>query len=429
MKPSAQPAPVSQEAAFLDYVERLRKNTSGRRAMHVRLSALSPYNRRDHRLRIAISAFDHLITTFDASVFRLFDDDVVVICSGATVANMDEAVLHLRYLFSEDPLLKYDEKGRKPFCDWYDLEKDYDKFLRLAEVTLGRRERQEAEKNNPNLIQDELQDTQPNRPLDPQNLAVIAAGIAQTDISTMIRQQPICAMTSDRKPAAVYSEIYTSIESLRRTFMPNINLYADPWLFQHLTQHLDRQVLNYLSHADPNVLAKPFSLNLNISTLISPHFQEFDAVLSKQARRGIVIELQLIDIYANLANFLFARDLLRERGYRFCLDGMSHFSLPLVGREELGVDLVKLFWSADLGEQLEGPRAEMLREAARKLGCERIILARCDTERALEFGQSLGITLYQGYLLDLMLTGGKSNKKSVRATSDAPVRQRAGKRG
>ncbi|MEE8188001.1 MAG: hypothetical protein V3T80_02220 [Kiloniellales bacterium] len=427
MKPSAQPAPISQEVAFLDYVERLKKFTSGRRAVLVRLSALRPYNRRDHHLRIAVTTFEHLIKAFEGTVFRLFDDDLVVICNGATVADMDEAVLHLRYLFSDDPLLKYDEDGRKPFCEWYDLEKDYGKFLHVARETLDRCERQEAEETMPELIEDS-QDSQPSHPLDPHNLAVIETAIAQADLSTMIRQQSICAMTSDRKPEAVYSEIYTSIESLRRTLMPTINLYANPWLFQDLTQHLDRRVLNYLSHVDRNVLAKPFSLNLNISTLISPHFLDFDDVLNKQARRGIVIELQLIDIYADLANFLFARDFLRERGYRFCLDGMSHFSLPLIDREKLGVDLVKLFWSADLGDQLDGPRGEFLREAARKVGCERIILARCDSEHALEFGQSLGITLYQGHLLDHMLTEGVSRDESARALSDALARHRVASR-
>ena len=156
------------------------------------------------------------------------------------------------------------------------------------------------------------------------------------------------------------------------------------------------RVLAYLTHLDSSALPQAFSLNLNVSTLISPQFLDFDETLSKRTRSGVVIELQLIDIYSDLGNYLFARDFLRERGYKFCLDGMSHLSLPLVTRGDLGVDLVKLFWGADMAEQLNGPHGEALREAVRKMGSERLILAHCDSEQALEFGLSLGITLYQG---------------------------------
>ncbi len=232
-------------------------------------------------------------------------------------------------------------------------------------------------------------------------------------------------MTSDRKPAAVYSEIFTSIESLRRTLLPNIDIYANRWLFQDLTQHLDMRVLAYLSRLGSNALPQAFSLNLNISTLISPQFLDFDETLSKRARSGVVIELQLIDIYSDLGNYLFVRDFLRERGYKFCLDGMTHLSLPLVNREALGGDLVKLFWGADMAEQLDGPHGETLREAVRGIGSERLILARCDSEQALEFGLSLGITLYQGFLLDRMLSKDRPREESARAMSDALARHRA----
>ena len=107
---------------------------------------------------------------------------------------------------------------------------------------------------------------------------------------------------------------------------------------------------------------------------------------------------------------------------------MSHLSLPLVTRGDLGVDLVKLFWGADMAEQLNGPHGEALREAVRKMGSERLILAHCDSEQALEFGLSLGITLYQGYLLDTMLSKDRTRTASARTMSDALARQRAANR-
>ncbi len=141
MKPSAQTAQMSQEAALLDYVARLQKHKSGRRAVHIRLSNLRPYNRRDHHLRIATSSFERLVGDFEGMISQLFNDDLVVICKGASIADMDKPVLHLRYLFSDDPLLKNDEEGRKPFCDWFDLENDYPRLYKRAEWLVKERER------------------------------------------------------------------------------------------------------------------------------------------------------------------------------------------------------------------------------------------------------------------------------------------------
>jgi hypothetical protein len=46
------------------------------------------------------------------------------------IEKIDDAVLRLRYLFSEDPLAQYaDEAGDVGFCTWYLLERDYTRFL------------------------------------------------------------------------------------------------------------------------------------------------------------------------------------------------------------------------------------------------------------------------------------------------------------
>ena len=422
-----------QEAALLDFVERLRKFTKGRRAVHLRLSRLRPYNRRAHHLRIAATPFDRLVRDYDSALFRLFNDDLVVICNGASVADIDHAVLHLRYLFSEDPFLKNDEDGDTRFCVWFDLEEDYLDLLNLAQRMVSaqtqhaQRKNKRSDKGPSSKTEEEKGEETPQRPLDPPNLAVLEQAIAQADLSTIIRRQPICAVVRDRKPEPVYYEIYTSIASLRETLMPDIDMQANQWLFQDLTKHLDRRMISYLAQDDAT-LRQAFSVNLNVSTLLSPEFLDFDEALSSTTRGGIVIELQLFDVYADLGNFLFARDFLHERGYKFCLDGMTHLSLPLINREELGFDLVKLQWSPDLFDQLHGFRGTGLRQAAQDMGAERLILNRCDSEQALEVGESLGITLYQGHLLDEMLSNNITRRDTIEALTDALGRHRAAAR-
>lgn len=426
MRATVPTAPMNQEAALLDFVRRLRKFKAGRRAVHVRLSQLRPYHRRRQHLRIAVTIFDRLVVDYEAVVFQMYNDDLVVICNGASIADIDRSILHLRYLFADDPLLKKEERGFLPFCEWYDLSVNYEATLRMAHEMVDARARHEADAaaSRP----DAAQERRPTMPLDPASLAVLESALAQADLTTMILRQPVCAVSVDRKPEPVFLEIYTSIESLRRTLMPDVDLHANISLFQDLTRHLDRRMIAYLAHNDDDMLRRAFSLNLNVSTLLSDVFLAFDKA-HNNGKRSIVIELQLTDIFADLGSYFFARDFLRERGYRFCLDGVTHLSLPLVDRDRLGFDLVKIFWNADLADRLTGTDADQLRQAAARVGSERLILARCDSELALDIGDTLGITLYQGHLLEEMLTRRMTRVRSIKTLADALARHRAAARG
>jgi len=433
---------MDREAALLDFVERLRKFKAGRRAVHIRMSKLQPYNRRSHHMRIAGRAFDPLVRDFDAAVFRLFNHDIVVICNGADVADMDSSVLRLRYLFAEDPFVKNDEEGGIEFCAWFDLEDDYPELCDLAKrMVSARAQHEQQRKERSNSDSKKLHAPDPysqnpvetleeaeKKPLDPSHLAAIQSAIAQADLSTIVRQQPICAMARDRKPAPAFKEIFTSIAMLCETLMPDVDVQANPWLFQDLTRHLDLRMISYLAQNGETTRGQPFSVNFNVSTLLTPEFLDLDDQLNKGTRGGIVIELQLFDVYADLGNFLFARDFLHERGYRFCLDATTHMSLPLIDRAALGFDLVKLLWSSDLADQFRGSRGQALRSAVENVGVERLILARCDSEQALEAGEALGITLYQGYLLDQMLARNVTRQDKVEALADALTRHRAASR-
>ena len=65
----------------------------------------------------------------------------------------------------------------------------------------------------------------------------------------------------------------------------------------------------------------------------------------------MVIELQPIDIFSDMGAYMFARDFMRERGYRIALDGLNHQILQFIDREQLGFDLLKLIWSPEMVEE------------------------------------------------------------------------------
>ena len=429
MRHAARQQQPHEEQALLDYARRLDKFRVGRRAIHVHLSRLRPYNRRRHHLRIAASAFEPMVQVHDGALFRLFNGDMILVCKNASVAGLDDCVLRLRYLFSEDPLLTGREEPGQEFCNWYDLETSYEKFVSLAEQIVEARARADTAQGNGREGDQEKQPEEPPAPLDPPHLAAIIKAIAQADLSSVLRRQPVCAVAGDAKPEPIFHEVYVSVEDLRVNLLPSHDILSNRWLFQELTRHLDGRMLAMLTHNDGRLLDQAFSINLNVETVLSHDFVEFDKALNSVAQRTIVVELQLLDVFGDIGSFIFARDFLRGRGYKICLDGTTHVSLPFVDRERLGFDLIKLQWSSDLADQTTGARSESLREAIALQSPERLILSRSDSETALEFGRSLGVTLFQGYHLDHLLVSAMAPEDVARTLGDAKSRHRAATRG
>jgi hypothetical protein len=393
---------ISQEAALLNYAERLDRHRARRIAVQIHLSRLQGHNRREHHVRVAVNTFEELVKQFDGQIFHLMNHDIVFVCKGARAEAVDEAVLKLRYLFSEDPLTRLaDDQTGGGFCTWYLLAQDYDAFLSMARRVheLGEAHRAESRRLQ-GLAQREQRVVK--RPLAPADLARLVEALANTDISSMVRGQEICAMTATDAPQPVFRELYVSIDDLEETLLPGVSLTADPWLFQHLTQVLDRRMLAHVLKEEQGGQAS-FSLNLNVATVLSGDFQRFDQGIGLGVRGRLVIEVQQVDIVADMAAYLFARDYLRERGYKICLDGLTHLTLPLVERERLGIDLIKLAWNGEAWPSMRPEALGDLERHIRAVGRARIILTRCDSEGALDLGQRLGISLFQGRYVDYLL--------------------------
>jgi EAL domain-containing protein (putative c-di-GMP-specific phosphodiesterase class I) len=389
-----------------DYTARLARHAEGRRAVHVHLSGLSPHNRREHHLRIAIDCFVSLIKKFKGQIFLLENDDLIFVCKGATVAAIDDAILKLRFVFREDPLADgADDDDGARFCTWYDLEREYGEFkAAVARMTAADGPHQRSQWPSEDRGKDRHA-APPGDPLDPQKLAQIENALMTMDITKLVRRQPVCVITRERLPSPVFCELYVSIAELRRVLMPDVDPMSDRWLFQHLTTVLDRRILALLPDLEAT-MPTPVSININIPTLLSPEFLTFDARIHGNAKKTILFELQNIDVFGDVAAYLFARDFLHQRNYRICLDGLTCFSFPLIDRKKLGVDMLKLYWSAEMGEEGNNERRAKLAEAVALAGPSRVVLSRCDDQEAISVGRTVGITMFQGRYVDHQLRGG-----------------------
>ncbi len=404
------PPPSGQEAALLDYASRLANHKKGRRAVHVRLSRLSPGNRLEHHLRIVINTFEPLLRKFNGQLFRLWNNDLIVGVKDAGIADIDDYIVKLRFLFSEDPALLLEEAKNEPFCVWHDIELDYPAFLGLANNVgadaAKHRQRMMATAPAPgNGLKQPLHPSveEAGSALTPLLLDRFEASLRSIDLRTMIVRQMICTLPEDAGPKPVMCEHFVSIRGLQNKLLPGIDCLSDRWLFQHLSQSLDYRMLAALPEIVKST-SVPITLNINVSTILSPEFLKFDAAIRRITRQTIILELQSVDLFADMGAYMFARDFVHDRGYGIALDGLNPLTFPLMDRAKLKLDFEKIIWSPEICRDSNPERRAIFVQAVKQGGSTRIILCRCDDQDAIDFGSELGIRLFQGRHLDRLLS-------------------------
>ena len=393
---------LSDEEILLDYAQRLERHRVGWYAVEINVSLLRPHHQRPQHRRIISKTLEPLIKQFDAGIYTIANNNVIILVKGASIADIDACLLRVKYLFSEDPLLaaRNGRRGEDEFCTWYDLEIDYDTFLaRVRAINIERDENQAAAINRMQAARRR----RANATLDPNNLQVLERAIERADLANVLRRQEICALVPGSRPAPIFHEIFFSMRYLADTVLPGYDVTSDKWLFQHLSKVLDRRMLALVSQREYRELLRHASLNLTLATVTGSEFLEFDRVSNGKDRGVMSIELPAIEVFAEPGDYLFARDFLKERGYKLTVDGVPHLMLPLIDRDLLGFDLVKVTWTPALADHARGKYAGDLREAIRRIGRERVILCRVGTDQAIATGESLGISLFQGRMIDNML--------------------------
>jgi hypothetical protein len=396
------------EGSLYDYVVRLDKLRERRTAIHIHISRLQPYNRREYNLRIATHVFDNMIGQHEGELFVLSNNDFVFIAEGVPRLHIDRSLERLRALFSEDPLV-FNTDENDAFCTWYELETDYDRLLAHAKALMNRQATLDSKDTD---IQGPYEPEILNK-LDAKSLSDMEDVLSKADITNFVRNQAACVHTPG-KIQAVFDELYVSIPDLQRMLLPHSDLRGNKWLFQYLTEVLDRRMLIYLKNMDPRP-ERMFSINLNISTVLSTEFQTYDNELTAHARgSNLVIELQKHDIFADMGAYIFAREYLHERKHKICLDGITHLTLPYIDRKMLKLDLIKLCFSAELLNN-KARLMPSLREHVERIGPQRFILIHCDAPEAMDLGAELGISLFQGRYVSHLLARTRSRKQQKMA--------------
>ena len=399
----------SQENLLLDYVYRLERHKGGRKVVQVHLSRLKPFNRREHHVRVAANSFEALVKALQGQLFILKSCDLIFIYKREAAPDVETAVQRVRFLFSDDPLLAEEALAGDRFSTWFDAENQFDEILNLAQGLVDKEKKRQSEVRAKMDTRAALKARQElGEPLTPEILNRVEAALTRADLSNLVRRQFACILGPKGAPEPTFSELFISIKDMRETMLPGVNLTSNRWLFQHLTYSLDRRMLAMLAKTDHITISGDISFNLNVSTLLSQEFLAFDDAVPASRRGHMVVELENLDIFSDLEAYTFAREFVQERGYRICVDGLTHQTITLVDRKRLGADLIKLIWHSDMvdgGKDIESD----LRTLVRRAGKNRVVLCRCDDREAVDFGRAIGIGLFQGRHIEHLIA--KENRK------------------
>lgn len=397
----------SHEGKLLEDIRGLDMGARNRGVVRLHLSRLQPENRREDDLLSAETSFEELTRTRSAWLYRLRNTDLMVIFEASETDAVEKSVAKLLKLWSNDELMKRfkSDPRKNRLSSWFDMNTDYDKLLAFAERQAAARGTKKKKTLQELITEKETmrQKSERGHPLVPAELARVEVALSQVDLSSHTRRQPICAFVDGNTPETIFTEVFVSIGDLRETLMPNTDMTANPWLFQRLTQTLDKRVLAQMSRRDDrSLLQEGFSINLNVATILSEEFLAFDADLNPTSHET-VLELRIEDIFADPTGFAFARDFLNERGYHICIDGLTLDTFPYADPIRMGVTYGKLSWATEIAGMIGTERGEELKAMIMMRKRGRTILARCDSEAAIRAGRQLGITLFQGRYIDSLV--------------------------
>lgn len=433
---------LSPDEALLEYAKSLKRHTQDRRAVLVRFAVLTKYFRQPHHQRMATNEFAPLLRRFEGQMFTLSNSDVICVLKGARIADLDDAVLKVRFMVRDDENLQKMESQSEDdvLCRWFDIEKDYEEFLEFAqqrfengedpdsppppqETSLeGSNSNQHAAasasavKKMPGGNGDEsvIMTVRPGvvykpisapgkkgrqRDISIADLDKLINAINAADLEPYLQRREVRLIAGSMEPRPVLTERFVPTGAVLDALMPNCRSIVDPLLSRRLREVIDRRTLTAIASID-DTGALATSLKTSVYTISSKEFQEFDRRCAPKGGHRIVLEFSLIDILLDSIAYLNVRAELRAKGYRVMISDMDPFAFIAVNRTELPADFEKVRWVKDFEDYRYARPQELFKEMVEEAGNHRVILSSCNEVAGFDFGQAAGINLFAGSYID-----------------------------
>lgn len=359
-------------------------------AVCVRMSKLQPENKGYRQLEIVSKLFEPLLNHAQARLFLLSNNDFLLLTANPVLDVIDDILYQIRSLFADDFFIS--SRNSEDFQQIFFLPKDNEQLLKILYP-------QEIKETTQKSVTPFLPVTPSTLELTPEILENLLYQIEQNNTKDFIRRQSIISVTRSGQNSEFGQEFYTSLIELQNTFVPNLNLTADKALFTMLLDSLDKRMLSSLSDLKLKFYPPLISLNLNVQSIFLPLF---DKVLSSLPC-NLMVEFQIADVLHNLPLFRKACEKLKKMEIASALDGVSINEIEYLPLLPFGVDCYKIFWTPKWHEN------RLLKDFISSNQHKKIILARCGTEDAFIYGKKIGINLFQGHFIDMLLAAVRKN--------------------
>ncbi len=387
--------PQSTERQLLDYVERLSHHRSGRRALFVALSRLTPPGRLEEHWRLAEPVLVPVVRHHGGDIFRTSSGDVVTIIGSADKDLGERLTNKLRYLFHDDPHASAD-RGKKGegFIQEFDLATDYDAFFELICWLTGEpgQHSAEARSTTPRLLgSPSLQDSD-KAPLG--GLHDFLYGPARDDrrgLQLCVRRPAM--RLSDGVPTLAFEWLSPRNDLLVTLGLPRNDVERNPEIETSLSALVCERILR--ETAEAKLPAAPLALSLHIESVLGAGLIAFHRHWSSEPWQPVTFIVPFAEVTSDEARFDYARNFIRGLGHHIGVLGLS--LADILAMDLPDVDLAVVNYDA---QQARSARSKdlssaLLRRLEGGLG-ERLLLDGADKPEAVSFGQKSGISLFAG---------------------------------
>ena len=370
------------ERYLLETLERITKNRSEYKILYVNISKLKPKNRHPKFVKVITRLFDDLVSIANSTMFVLANGDFAILGKNITEKVISDAIEKLRRGLITDPI--WTSRSSSEFTHVYQPE-DFDDFYRKIEEMI----------NDDNKVDETINRT----PLDAGQIDAVKEHLDMINITDVVKHQGVMRLENSSSYRRLFDEYFVAVKDLSRNFDKNIDLVGNKWLFLYLTQTLDKKTMSSFVVSDIKNRTGKISVNLNLSTINTSDFINFEQYV-KSMNQKMIVEVQPIDMLNNMRAFFNAKEKLHRLGHEILLDATSLEMLQSINIKSLGFDYVKLFWH-DLMDEY-GAKSDEIKTLFEEIGYNKIILAKCLDEKAVRWGIKNGIRSFQGPYIDML---------------------------
>jgi len=420
--PVAEPAGPGTDPALADAVERALRHPQDKIALILHLSRLAPPAPRAHHIRVARVLMQDCAQRVGGQIFAMQNRDLVLLCTALPENQADAAAPHhLKATLAR--LFIADVPDPQRLTSFWRLDEAPDQLRAYVAASAANLA---PAKSHVRALAEEM-------PASALSLAALEEIAAHAPLAELMIQQTGMWLGPDRK-SPLADRLKPAFRQLAVSLTP-LNLrpvvteaMADPYLLHHCAARLDARLVQVL-HDDlraegrlTRVAVKgglPIHVCLSLEAILTPGFARMSR-LARAAGVRLGIEVSLMQSCVEIELLDHVRSLLEFLGFSLILGPLDAALLSLTLPAPLNPDEVKIVWSANLAEAAANPKSRLSDTLAR-LGPAKFVLQGVDSEHAVAWGQSRGITRFQGPFLDQVQ--GATRMAACPAASACTLRQ------